>query len=368
MCRDVSAAVSVGRGLLASGVLAIVPCNVAWAPATGVATPVRQSAGIAVIVAHEMRDHAVLGVQVAAARGCRVLVDAAYGYADSERTRPLRRADLLPVGSVTKSFTGALAHDLALRGRMAEGATLDAYLPVRAHAASITIAELETQTSGLAEYNTAPSRERLLGESARPVVLDRDLLAFVDSAPLGPRGRWHYSNSNYLLLGRAVEAAAHRPLAKAYERLLRHLGLAPSAVRYGYDVHGAASDGYEFDGYSYRSAPADPVAWASSAGAISATARGLVDFDCALFRERAATMRFAAGSGERSYRWGWFIQRSRRGDVVLYHDGVNGGFRAVNLYVPRLRLAVAAIANTSTFDSRRVGRAILARLSSETPR
>ena len=314
---------------------------------------------VGTIVARAMREGAVLGVQVAAARDCRVLVDRAYGYTDSERARPLRATDLMPIGSVTKSLTGALAHDLALQGTISEEARITAYLPVRAHAAGVTVRELETQTSGLAEYNTTGSRERLLGETARPAELRRALLASIDEAPGSARGRWHYSNSNYLLLGRIVEAATRRPLDESFDRLLRRLALPRGEIRYGYDVRGAAGHGYEFDGYSYRSAPADPAAWAAGAGGLAATARGLVDFDCAFFRHDAGAAALTAGAGRRAYRWGWYVERRPHHDAQLYHDGVNGGFRAVNLYVPRLRLAVAVIANTSTFDGRRVVQSIV---------
>ena len=107
---------------------------------------------------------------------------------------------------------------------------LPAGLPVSVNP-RITIGMLLDHTSGLADYFLNPKIDPALQRDPGRAWAPADALRFVGKPLSAPGKAWHYSNTNYLLLGLIAERATGKPLATLVrERLLDPLGLARDLV------------------------------------------------------------------------------------------------------------------------------------------
>lgn len=160
-----------------------------------------QIARIDAVVAQVMQSNHIPGLSLGVARKGHVVFLRGYGSRDCKNGGRVDGYTVYRVGSITKQFTAALVMQEADRGK----------LPLNAEVDGITIEQLLAQTSGLVNY-TDP------GET-----LDHAM-----NAPLQftPGTRWQYSNSNYYLLGTALENVTKRTYADLLaQRITRPLGL-----------------------------------------------------------------------------------------------------------------------------------------------
>src|SRR5699024_5740861 len=79
--------------------------------------------------------------------------------ADTTSGRAVRADDTFDIGSVTKTFTGAVVFQLAAEGRIVLDAPVPylAALPDFPYAAGITVRDLLTHRSGLVNYRDTPT-------------------------------------------------------------------------------------------------------------------------------------------------------------------------------------------------------------------
>jgi len=143
------------------------------------------------------------------------------------------------IASVTKLFVAATVLRLAEQDRLVLHQGVSAYLSDGTtkmllaggyDPARITISELLSHTSGLADHSTIPAFEQsVLANGQRRWTRDEQIaLAMSDSRKLGEPGeRWAYSDTGYLLLAEVIERQTGEPLAAAIRNLLRfeELGL-----------------------------------------------------------------------------------------------------------------------------------------------
>jgi D-alanyl-D-alanine carboxypeptidase len=153
------------------------------------------------VVAQVMQSNHIPGLSLGVARKGHVLFLRGYGTRDCSADARADGYTVYRVGSITKQFTAVLVLEAADRGQ----------LPLDAQIDGITIEQLLAQTSGLVNY-TDP------GET-----LDAAM-----NAPLQftPGTQWQYSNSNYYLLGTALENVTKLKYADLLaQRITQPLGL-----------------------------------------------------------------------------------------------------------------------------------------------
>ena len=142
--------------------------------------------------------------------------------------RPLQASAQFEVASVTKTFVAALVLALVEDGALGLDEDVEAHLPARAESVgSVTVRSLLNHTSGLPDFfedaaiadawRTDPSREWNFGE----------LIEICLALPRHEPGRFHYANSNYLLIGLVIESVTSCPVDEALrQRILEPLELA----------------------------------------------------------------------------------------------------------------------------------------------
>lgn len=163
------------------------------------------------------------GVSIAITRGAQVLL--ATGYGNDSTGAEMTANTLMPVASVSKSFTALAVMQLVETGQIALDRPVQSYLPGfevnDPTSSAITVGELLNHTTGISDQTL---REKSMRQ---PRSLEgaeqRARNATLASAP---GTRQHYTNTNYHLAARLVEVVSGQPFAD----YLRQRVLSPLAM------------------------------------------------------------------------------------------------------------------------------------------
>ena len=308
-------------------------------------------------VAAQVRDRGYPGLSVAIVVDGKVVLAKGYGMRDLAGATPVEPDTAFSIGSVTKQFTCAGVFLLAQEGKLSVDDPIGAYFPDLTRANDITLYDLMTHASGYPDYYPLDFVDRRM---RRPIAID-DLIKQYAGGKLDfePGSRWSYSNTGYVLLGRAIEKASGEPFAVFLtKRILKPLGMDHSA----FDPAGSLAN--KATGYTTIAlGPPEAVhpegsGWLYAAGDLWASASDLARWDLALMGGRVlrpesyrlmTAPRMVAGGRVRDYGCG--ISSARRGgEVVLSHTGGVSGFQSYNAMVPRTRSAVILLANSEYLD------------------
>jgi D-alanyl-D-alanine carboxypeptidase len=135
----------------------------------------------------------------------------------------IARSDHFRAGSITKTFLATVVLQLASEHRLSLSDPVERHLPGLVRGAgndgrALTLRSLLTHTSGLYDYTR--DTEGLIPVTAVEAV------RIALTHPPADRGRFAYSNTNYVLLGRVVEQVTGRSYAsEAERRIIAPLGL-----------------------------------------------------------------------------------------------------------------------------------------------
>jgi D-alanyl-D-alanine carboxypeptidase len=304
------------------------------------------------------------------------------GFADVDAKEPVTPTTAFAIASVTKTFTAALTLALADEGHFDIDDRVGAYLPELAIDRRITIRQLLDHTSGLRDYFFHPRIDRrLLGRPDRRWDEAR-ALRYVGKPYFKPGRGWHYSNTNYLVLGLLAERVTGRSLGEELRaRFFEPLALGHTWYQATEEPRGPVAHGYRLAGDSDRPRAVDlsdgsaitpftsVVTAAAGAGAIASTPTDLARWARALY---GGDVLSGAAFGEMigdavrteqytpAVRYGLGVQFVEIGGrAALGHSGRLLGSRSVIRWLPAERVAVAVLTNQSRTDPGIVARALL---------
>lgn len=287
------------------------------------------------------------------------LVPASHGYA--EAGRPIDDEDTFRIASITKTYVAALVLSLEEDGLLSVEDPVADHLPDLGFDQRITITQLLTHSSGLADH-WGPSH--LAAESCSPCSFTpEELVALVDVARPGfePGSHWSYSNTGYVILGMIVEAVTGNDLAEE----LRTRVLEPAGVGQSYliglepTVVEPVTGHWLLDGPTPEEYPwsyEDLMTRADAAGSLVATAPDVLRFLDALFDGEIITEdsltamletvpRTPVG-GDGFVRFGFGIHHPTEGDWWMHGGGIPG-FRSVYFRDPETSATVVVLSNCS---------------------
>ena len=173
---------------------------------------------------------------------------AAAGLARIRPRVTMAPSDRFRIASITKTFVATVALQLAAEGRLRLADPVDRWVPgLVPEGRSITLRELLDHTSGLYDYTA--DREWTAQRIAHPgrTWTPRELVRVAARHKLlfRPGTDWYYSNTNYVLLGLVVEAAARASLGdELRERIFRPLRLDATSFPSGSSIPGRVAHGY----------------------------------------------------------------------------------------------------------------------------
>jgi len=277
------------------------------------------------------------------------------------------------VASVTKTFTSALVLALSREGRLAIDRPVANYMPELHLDPAITVRQLLDHTSGLRDYFFHPNIDKLLLARPRQRWTEMQALRFVGTPYFKPGRGWHYSNTNYLLLGMLAEKVGDAPLGQQFRtRFFAPLHLGHTYYQLSQPARGPVAHGYRFvattkgekaidlsDGTSITPFTSVITA-AAGAGGIASTPTDLVHWARALYSgevlgaDTVAAM-MADGATTQPYRpripYGLGVQMIQvAGHPSLGHSGRFLGFRSVIRWLPDIGVGIAVVTNQSRSD------------------
>jgi Beta-lactamase class C and other penicillin binding proteins len=319
----------------------------------------------------------VPGAAVVVRREGRVVHLGYYGREGlDDHATPVTSGTLFGTGSVGKTVTAALIHDLVREGLVELDRDVTGYLPwlkLPKEAANVTVRDLLRMQSGL-----GPMAQRAFHG---PGMFDAQAEAFartLASAPLeaDPTRGWAYSNADYILLGLVAETVGNKPFnVLVDERIFRPANIASAT----FDASAAARRGLQLHRESLgrmKRIPADdmPAAMAP-AGLLFMNAPDLASFASLQLADLAANadakrwqpaVRDALAPGY-DFGSGWIFARNGDASMVFYEGGGSGMSSAIYL-LPGQDVAVVVMFNAAAYPGTwQLGRGIVEIVSGRNP-
>lgn len=275
------------------------------------------------------------------------LCEAAAGRQAGPGSSPMTADTPFEIASITKAVTAATVLRLVEDGKLRLDDPLKALLPAglrQGFSETVTVRQLLSHTSGLPHYWEDGPKNRegnnvflsaFLAEPGRFWQAE-DILAAARTLPAKRAGsRFHYSDTNYVLLGLIIEHTTGRPLHQVFrEKIFAPLGMTSTWLSYREKRRGPAPS-HRYEGTEdLHDVPRQSADWAG--GGLVSTARDLERFLRGLasgkvFRhpETLDLMRKAVPTGEPDISYGLGIYRVKleAGLGELWgHDGHGNSF------------------------------------------
>lgn len=357
--RSYALALSMALGIAAAGAAPPVPASVQAPAGPGGFFPPDEA--IRELVQPFIEKHQAKGIVIGMVEpdGSRRVLT--FGDA-GEGARPLAADSVFEIGSITKTFTGAVLADMVRRGQVKLDDPVGKYLPAGVRVPSlngrqITLLDLATHMSGLPRLPTGyvPPDE---GNPYAQFEAEH-LYAFLKSHELDrePGAKFEYSNLGMGLLGHALARAAGADSFQSLvaERVLRPLDLSMTAygrkgalapwMTIGHDPKGAA-------------APRFDVAVLAGGGGLNSNATDLMTYLEANIGEPTSPLEHAMREAHRGHRsprpgvelgLGWMSMT--RGPLTLVgHNGGTAGYSTYVAFNPKARAGVVVLANSGEFE------------------
>jgi len=304
------------------------------------------------------------------------------GLADVGAGTPVTPATVFALASLTKTFTSALILRLAEEGRFSLDGRVTTYLPELAVDPGVTIRQLLDHTSGVRDFFFDEAIDALLLTEPDRTWTEADALAFAGKPYFKPGRGWHYSNTNYLVLGMLAERVADAPLADQFrERFLTPLGLrstyyqptetAREPAAHGYRIETAAADAPVIDltGTGPIVPFASVVTAARGAGGMASTSIDVARWARALYggvvlQEASRRAQISDSVRVQPFRptvpYGLGVQLiDIAGQPTMGHSGRLLGFRSAVRFLPKTGLTIAVLTNQSRMDPALIVEALL---------
>jgi CubicO group peptidase (beta-lactamase class C family) len=252
---------------------------------------------------------------------------------------PLDGNTVFEIGSITKTFTGALLADMVMRGEVKLEDPIAKYLPKSVKVPSrngkqITLLDLATQSSGLPRLPNNMRPADFQNPYADYTV--QQLYDFLSSYQLtrDPGAQYEYSNLGVGLLGHVLSLRG----GKSYEELLKErildpLGMNDTRITLTPSMKQHMAQGFDAMGTPVRSWDLPTLA---GAGALKSTANDMLKFLAANLDSTSSSIgrvlaaaklpRHDADRPGNSIGLGWHIV-DVYGTRATWHNGGTGGFR-----------------------------------------
>ena len=292
----------------------------------------------------------------------------ALGVADRSSEEPMTPEVYHRTGSVTKTFTATLLLKAADEGLLSLDDTIDQYVKGVPNGDKITLRQMADMTSGIANYSENEQWDNEQTSDPQRVWKPEELaqVGIKDSPLFEPGTEWHYSNTNYILLGLVLEQVTGKPIGDLYrEQIIEPLGLKNTSFPDPADssIPEPHAQGYTLQGQSSGDKPIDATDWSPSeawtAGAMISTVEDLL-----LYGRALGTGKGLLSPEQQSERLDSFVsdvpplnQPPLKGDLAygiglgkdhgwVGHNGEIPGFNTYLFYHPELDAVVAVEVNS----------------------
>lgn len=261
----------------------------------------------------------------------KVLIHEAYGMSDANGKIKNSRDTTFLIGSVTKQFTAMAILQLQEKGLLNVYDKLSKYIPDYPRGSEITLYNLLTHTSGIAEID-------LFVLKSKEIKLENVINSIKDK-PMDsePGEKWSYNNSGYILLGYIIEKVSNLSLEEYLKKyFFTPLEMTNTGVCYKNGKKMYAALGYS--GYLEIEPVNDKdlMEMAFGAGYLYSTANDLLKWCKGILEERLVRKKTleqifntCENTGDSNYYgFGWFVSQKDQSKEV-YHGGNTPGFTSI---------------------------------------
>lgn len=374
--RGVAAAALIGMAL--AGCTGVPAPSETPSTASAVATPKADAAALKAQF-EELAKHFMVPGAAMLIRTPEGEITSTYGTTTLGGSTPVSLDDHLRVGSNTKTWTATVILQLVQEGKIALSDPVSKYRPDVPNGKNITIEQLLNMRSGLFNYTETYELNHQLDTNPQRAWQPEELVRMGDSLPVyfAPGKGWHYSNTNYVLLGLIAEQIDGEPLQQIFQkRLFGPLGLTQTSYPSMDDssIPAPFTNGYMYTDnvltLSSSKLPADLLAaahagtllpndqtnvnpsWAGAAGGGISTIRDLATWVKAIVggstllnsdlqKQRLKSVSPISKGATLAYGWG--IGELRPG--IYGHTGELPGFNSYMSYDPSKKITVALWTN-----------------------
>jgi D-alanyl-D-alanine carboxypeptidase len=266
-----------------------------------------------------------------------------------------------------------LVLDLVADGKLRLDDSALKYVPTLKIDRAITIRQLLDHTSGLFDFFFKPGIDTALRADRSAIWTAARTLTYVGKPYFRPGKGWHYSNTNYLILGLIAERVGGASVASQLrERYLGPLGLSRTFYQVAEKPRGAVANGYRFAGSKHTLPPINladgtrvtpfrsVVTAAGAAGSIASTSSDIAEWARAVYSGEVldsesfdVMVNDATATALLKARvpYGLGIQEvTVAGFRTLGHSGRLLGSQGVVRYFPDLGLTIAVLTNQNRAD------------------
>ncbi len=266
-----------------------------------------------------------------------VIYKGAFGYKNLTLRDTLTTTTPFQLASVSKQFTAVSIMQLKEKGLLNYDDPVYKHIPNFPYDSSITIRLLLTHRSGLPSYQYGLEKycDKSQPLSNREVV---EKLCLYKPVPYGnPDVRFHYNNTNYVLLSYIVEKLSGKPFSKyAEENLFRPLGMSNTFVFDGTNTNRLLTAATGYTG-SRRSLAIDYLDSVTGDKSLYSTAEDMFKWDRGLYTEQLISQKsleeaFLPASNDtrlvtKNYGFGWRLQKIPNNQWLTFHTGWWHGFK-----------------------------------------
>ncbi|MBU2554007.1 MAG: beta-lactamase family protein [Bacteroidetes bacterium] len=286
-----------------------------------------------------------------------------FGFADLDNKTPIKETTIFDIASASKQFTGMTIALLEEQGKININDKIIKYLPDLSEAMSdITIYQLVHHTSGIRDW---PTLFALKGwQPEKPLSLDDiyDILKKQETLNFIPGTEFSYSNSNYNLLAKIVEAVTDTSFESwVHDNIFVPLEMeSTSFVKNNNLEENTVANSYYFDGNKYIPFANNLNAYGSSS-LISSTAdmsKWLMNFNSKIFGGNVAINKITQkgnlnNSKAIDYGYGLYLTEIKD-KKAYYHDGAWGGYRSGTVFFPEDSVGVVFLSNNGTLNPKKI--------------
>lgn len=270
------------------------------------------------------------------------------GYRDIANKIPADIHTKYRIGSITKTFTAVLVMKAVENGKLSLNQTLDKWFPQINYASQITIRQLLSHRSGIANFtNDTTYLQWNTDTHAKDALLARIIKS---GTSFLPGEKFEYSNSAFVLLGWIIEKSYGMSYAKAIEKyILKPGGLTETAIGAKIDVGNNQSLSYTYQD-SWKPFSETDMSVPFSAGALISTPSDINRFAYQLSNGKfislssVDTMKvFKDGVG-----LGMFMIPFNEKKAFGHTGGIDA-FQSVYAYFPNEKVGYALTSNGTNF-------------------
>ena len=280
----------------------------------------------------------------------------AKGLADVEARQPMQVGDYFRVGSLTKTFTATALLILVDEKKLRLDDPVSKYATWVPNGDHITLRMLANMTSGLHNYTEVDAWDKIALSDVGRVWTPRELVDVgIGQPPDFPPGKgWHYSNTNYVLLGMILEQVTGKKIQQVFaEKIFRPLTLTHTVWPTSSAIPAPSAHGITMQTPDHRQADATNrnPSWAFTAGALISTLADLrtwvVSFTTgslispAMQKERLTWVTMPPMTPEHAYGIGIGINHGWLG-----HTGELPGYNCTAHYLPAKKAVIVVMVNS----------------------